>query len=235
MNTAIDFVFASAYHNLPGISDGEWVGYYAPAEFERLGRDLKSYIEHQLDLFAENSDYAEYFSLADYGDPTDSISDVEEVTFRSALSPAEQNTTLGELDTRDVLHGFRAVILKRVASGDLAEIRSGLELFNRIVEDAIECVDSGNPRSYIRLETAAEFGPRFIDGLLGSVESLKQTWGYDPYERFIGEKFAPLKPLLDLLHTLVHSEAWPRNDLALGELLLIVYYFKRLVEEQWQA
>jgi hypothetical protein len=94
---------------------------------------------------------------------------------------------------------------------------------------------AGTPAPTSGLKPPAEFGPRFIDGLLGSVESLKLTWRHDSYERFIGKKFAPLKPLLDLLHTLVHNEAWPRNDLALGELLLIVYYFKRLVEEERQA
>jgi hypothetical protein len=98
-----ELVFVWAFHNLPGISEAEWVDYYAPHETRRLGGDLKSYIEHQLNLFSENSNYAEYFSLADYDDPADSLGDVEEVTFRSALSPSEQNTPLGELDATAVL------------------------------------------------------------------------------------------------------------------------------------
>ena len=228
-----ELIFVSAYHNLPGVSEGERVDYYAPHELQRLGSDLTSYIRNQLDLFSENSSYAEYFSLADYDNPADSISEAEEATFRSALSPAELTTPLAELDAREILHGFRAVILKRVTSRDLAEIRNGIDLFNWIVEGAIECVDSGNPRSVISIESAAQFGPRFVDGLIRSIECLKQT-PYDPYERFIGETFAPLKPLLDLLHPMVHSLTWPRNDIAIGELLLIVYYFRRVVEEECQ-
>lgn len=228
-------LFITGYHNLPGLSEGEWIGYYAPSELDRLRNELTSYINLQLDLFSEHSEYAEYFSLAQYDHPADSISDVEQTTFRSALSPPERHSEINELDSWEILRGFRAVILKRVASGDFAEIRSAIELFNRIIEGAIECVDSGNPRSYILIETAKEFGPRFVDGLLESIEFSKKPWRYDPYREFIGGTFAPLKPLIDILHSLVHYEAWPRNDLAVGELLLIVYHFKRVIEEEWQA
>jgi hypothetical protein len=40
---------------------------------------------------------------------------------------------------------------------------------------------------------------------------------------------------LSLLRPLVHDEEWPRNDLALGRLLLIVDCFKRVVEEEGQS
>jgi hypothetical protein len=46
-----------------------------------------------------------------------------------------------------------------------------------------------------------------------------------------GATFEPLTPLLDKLRTMVRREGWPRNDLALGRLLLIVDYFKQVVEE----
>ena len=126
-------------------------------------------------------------------------------------------------------------IRKRVASGDLAEIRTAIQLFNGIMEGALENVDYENPRSHIRIETAEEFGPRFIDWLLNSVEDLNRTWLYNPLWKFIGEKFAPLQPLLNVLHKRAHSELWPRTDLAIGELLLVVYYFNRVVEEEWQS
>jgi hypothetical protein len=235
MSGTTDLVFVSAYHKLPGVSEAEWIGYYTPSEMERLRNELTSYIDHQLGLFSECSEYDEYFLHAEYDRPADMIDDFEEAAFRSALSPAERHSDINELDSWELLHGFRVVIRRRVATGNLAEIRSAIGLFNGIVESAIECVDDGNPCSRIRIETAAEFGPRFIDRLLGSVESLKQTWRYDPYERFIGEKFAPLKPLIDNLHRLVHYDGWPRTDLAVGGLLLIVYYFKQVVEEEWQS
>ena len=103
------------------------------------------------------------------------------------------------------------------------------------MEGALENVDYENPRSHIRIETAEEFGPRFIDWLLNSVEDLNRTWLYNPLWKFIGEKFAPLQPLLNVLHKRAHSELWPRTDLAIGELLLVVYYFNRVVEEEWQS
>jgi len=233
-STANDVIFVYAYHNLPGISDGEWVEYYKPERFQRLREDLKSHIEHQLDLFPESYDYEGYFLAAEYGNPEDSITDDELPVFRSALAPEDQQTPLRDLHPTDVLQGFRAVMLKRI-SGDLADARTAVELFNWVMECAIEAVDSRNPRSYIRVETAKEFGPWFIDSILESIESLQQTWRHDPYEKFIGEKFEPLKPLLDMLKPIVHSGAWPYNDLSLGRLVLIVDYFKKVVEEGWRS
>jgi hypothetical protein len=63
------------------------------------------------------------------------------------------------------------------------------------------------------------------------VGSLTQQWGVDSYRQFVGENFKHLKPLLDTLHRIVHREGWPRNDLALGRVLLVVDYFKQVVED----
>jgi hypothetical protein len=120
-------LFVTRYHNLPGLSEGQWIGYYAPSQMDRLRNELTNYINLQLDLFSEHSEYAEYFSLAEYDRPADSISGFEEAAFRSALSPVQRNTDINELDSSEILRGFRAVILKRAASGDLAEIRSALD------------------------------------------------------------------------------------------------------------
>jgi hypothetical protein len=82
------------------------------------------------------------------------------------------------------------------------------------------------------METAPS---RFIDSILESIQSLQQTWRYDPYGEFIGEKFEPLKPLVDMLKPIVHSDVWPYNDLSLGRLVLIVDYLKKVVEEDWRS
>jgi hypothetical protein len=234
MSGTTDLVFISAYHKLSGVSEAEWIGYYAPGEMDRLRTELTSYVDHQLDLFSVNSDYEEYFALVEYDHSADMIRDFEEAAFRSALSPADRNANINDLDSLAILCGFRGVIRNRLGSGNMAEIRSAVELFNGIIEGAIECVDDGNPRSRIRVETAAEFGPVFVDGLLKSIEVSQKPWRYDPYSEFIGETFAPLKPLLDILNRLVHCDGWPRTDLAVGELLLVVCYFKQVVEEEWQ-
>ena len=232
--TATEVLFVYAYHNLPGISDGSWVEYYAPARLEELRQALKSHIEHQLDLFSESYDYEEYFSIAEYGNPRDSISDDELSTFQSALASEDRQTPLHELHPRDVLWGFRAVILKRIA-GDLTEVRWAIELFNDIMESAIEAVDNHNARSYVRLQTAREFGPWFIEYLLEAVKALQQTRRQDSYHLFIAEKFSHLKPILDILHPVIHSTAWPHSDLSLGQFLLIVDYYKKVVEDDWHS
>jgi hypothetical protein len=56
----------------------------------------------------------------------------------------------------------------------------------------------------------------------------------DSYRRFLGERFAPLKPLLDTLQPIVHRDGWPRNNLGLGRVLLVVDYFKQVVGE-WNS
>jgi hypothetical protein len=230
---ATDLVFVRAYHNLPGISQGEWVNYYNPASIDRLRQDLKSYIQHQLKLFTISADYGEYFSVAEYDSLWDSLAEHEVSVFRLALQPEDRNTLVEELHPLDGLNGFRAVMLHRINEGDLDDIRSALSLFDDMIECAVEAVDERNPRSYISLETAAQFAASFIDGLLECIECLKQPFRLDSYQQFVGETFAPLKPLLDGLRPAVHREGWPRDDLSLGRLLLIVDYFKQSIEERW--
>src|ERR1022692_3101387 len=59
---ATELIFVNAYHNLPDISEAEWIDYYAPPEFNGLRDDLKTHIEWQLDLFSDE----DYFSAAEY-------------------------------------------------------------------------------------------------------------------------------------------------------------------------
>lgn len=113
------------------------------------------------------------------------------------------------------------------------DICSAVEVFNYIIECAIGSVDSRDPRSHIRVGAAREFSLWFIDRLLGSIQILQETWRLDARERFLGERFEHLKPILDMLRSKVQSESWPRADLAQGQFLLIVDYFKMVVDD-WQ-
>ncbi len=241
MSAATELVFVSGYHNLPGISEGYWIEYYTPATFDRFRFDFKRYIEQQLEMFSESYDYEEYFSLADYGDEiSEFIDDDEEAAFRSALRPID--SPLDDLSSREKLNGFQAVILKRVDSGNLAEIRRGVKLFNWIVEAATDAVDDRNPGSCIWVETTGEFGPTFIDRLLNSVESLEKpeqgwhrtphSWRGYPYPNYVAEKFVPLKPILNMVQPMVRHERWPHSDLAIGKLLLLVQYVTHVLEEE---
>jgi hypothetical protein len=230
---ATPLLFVYAYHNLPGISDGEWLAYYNPRSLKRLRGDLRGYVQHQLNLFSKCFDFEDAFSQAEYVE-IESIGEDEVVVFRSALRLQVRDVPLDELHPRDQLNGLRAVVLLRIDEGNLDGIRSGLDLFDNIMESGIPTDDARNPRSYIWLKAASEFAPWFIDSLLESIASLKQQWGVDSYRRFVGERFEPLKPLLDKLDPIVHREGWPRNDLALGEFLLIVDYFRQVVED-WSS
>jgi hypothetical protein len=146
-----------------------------PTALGQFRHDLKTDIERQLDLFAGGYEYGDYFSLAEY-ETENSISEDEYSVFRSALGHEDRETALDELPT-DPLQGFRAVMLHRVISGDLAEVRHAVDLFNFIIECSINAVDNQNPCSYIWIGTATEFGPSWIDRLFQSIESLKYTLG----------------------------------------------------------
>jgi hypothetical protein len=230
-----ELIFVDAYHNLPGISDGEWVQYYLPGSLQRLRTDLRLYIQHHLDLFSESYDYEDYFSQAEYEDPEDALAVEEMTVFRSALSPEDRGAPWANLWARDLLHGYRAVMLHRISTGDLDAIRSATEMFNGIMESAIEGVVGQNPRCYVYIETAKEFGPKFVDRILGSIKRMDETWRRDPFDRFLGEEFKPLRPILETLGSFVQHEGWPHSDLSIGRLLLIVDYYVKLVEEKWRA
>lgn len=224
-------VFVHAYHNLPGISQGEWVAYYDLVGIDRLRQDLRRYIQSQLDLFSESFDYGEYFSVAEYDGVWDGLAEDDVKVFKLALSPADRNTAFEELHPSDALNGLRAVVLHHIGEGDLDRLRWALSLFDGIIESAVEGVEFSNPRSYIKLQTTEEFAPWFIDRLLESFEYLRQECRSDPYEKFVGETFEPLRPLLEKLRPMIGRDGWPRNDLALGRFLLIVDYFTQVVEE----
>jgi hypothetical protein len=130
--------------------------------FDRVRRELKQYVQHQLDLFSWNSEYADYFSTAEYADVEESISEDEAAVFQSTLAPEDRGVPLDELHPREQLNGLRAVILRRIGSGNLEDIRAALYLFDGVMESGIPADDTRNPRSYIRIETASEFVPWFV-------------------------------------------------------------------------
>jgi hypothetical protein len=225
------WVFVHAYYNLPGVWESEWVDYYPATNLDRLRTELKSHIEHQLDLFSE-SVYEDHFSAAEYGNPEEFITADELLLFRAALPKSAQQSPLAEIHALDQLEGYRAVILSRVANGDWAALQSAVYRFNWLIEAAIEGVDNQNARSYIDIKTEKDFAPSFIEGLLASIDRLREPRRrYDHYSDFIGERFQPLKPLLEILRPSVSHPTWPHSDLALGRFVLIVDYFKDVAGE----
>ncbi len=96
------WIFVEAYYNLPGIWESEWLEYYPATNLERLRSELKSHIEHQLDLFSE-SEYEDHFSAAEYGNLEDDVSADELLLFRATLPKSEQRLPLNELQ-RDYSH-----------------------------------------------------------------------------------------------------------------------------------
>ena len=232
-STATELIFVRAYHRLPGISEGEWIRYYRPSTFGEFRRELKDYIQHQIGLFTVSAEYGEYFSVAEFDGPMESMDEYEESVFRSALAKADRPIPLSELHPLDSLRGLQAVILHRISRDCLADVVMGVELFEYVIECAIPGDDNRNPGSYISVLNVSQFATSFIDGLLESIKNINDTWRYDPYWKFVGERMAPLKPLLDNMHRAVHQTTWPRDDLSLGRLLLVVDYFKQVVEDEW--
>jgi hypothetical protein len=232
---ATPLLFVYAYHNLPGISDGEWIEYFGPKDGARLLWDIRSYLQDQLDLFRMSADYGEYFSVAGYDVALEALGEDQLEIFRSALAPEERSRPLADLHSADIFDGLRAVMIHNLDAGAFDDVRAALRLFNEIISSAVEGTDERNPGSYIQIQTAGEFAPWFIDRLLESVGSLTQEWGVDPYRRFVGERIEHLKPLLDMLQKRVRREGWPRNDFALGGVLLVVDYYRQVVVESWSG
>jgi hypothetical protein len=228
-----EVIFMYAYHNLPGISEAEWVEYYTLANLHGLQQDLAAYIKQQVDLFSESYDYEDYFSCADYGIVEDWVDESEWPIFRSRLDPEDHARPLGELHPRGVLEGFRGVMEHRVVSGELDKMRGAVGLFNFVMEAVLEGVDSHNARSYIRLERADEFAPWLIDSMLSAIASLKEQHRRDAYEEFVGEALEPVRPLIEMVGRRVRREGWPQSDLTLGKFLLLADYYKEVVEQRW--
>lgn len=171
--------------------------------------------------------YEDHFSAAEYGNPEEFTTADELLLFRAALPKSEQQLPLDEIHPLDQLEGYRAVILSRVANGDWATLQSAVYRFNWLIEAAIEGVDDRDARSYIEIKTEKDFAPSFLESLLALIDRLQEPRRrYDNYSEFIGEKFQPLKPLLEILRPSVTHPAWPHSDLALGRFLLIVDYFR---------
>ena len=119
VTTATPLIFVYAFHNLPGISDGEWVNYYKPEDEARLRADIRHYVQIQLDLFRMSAEYGEYFATAEYESPCESFDDQDLLLFRAALPRTEQNTPLEELHPSYVFGGLRAVVLHQLEIADL--------------------------------------------------------------------------------------------------------------------
>ena len=228
ITTASDILFLTVFHNLPGVSDGEQIDYYAPSDSESLRRDLASAVERHFTLFSESFEYEDHFSCAEYSIDEDSFDDPEVNIFRSVLDPEEQKRSFEDIHPRDIFRGCRAVVAGRIHNADLAINQRGIELFNFVMECALPTDDRQNPRCYIQLETAKEFAPRFIDGLLDIIRSAEESrWAY-PRRYHIREGFQPLQSLLETLSRAVHEPAWPQNNLTLGKFLLLVDYYQVL-------
>src|SRR5580658_9755467 len=89
---ATELLFVYTNHNLPGISEAESVDYYTPREFQRARADLKEHVGHQLDLFTQSWDYANYFADDADDSPEELISDDEVADFRAALAAEDRQT-----------------------------------------------------------------------------------------------------------------------------------------------
>jgi hypothetical protein len=132
-----DVLFVTTYHHLPGVSDGEEIGYYVPGQEERLSHDLVQAFRHYSSLFASSCDYEDHFSCAEYGVTDDSFDEIETNVFRSVLSGAERHQPVQDLHPRDVFSGCCAVVEARLQSAETRTVLSGVGLLNDLMESGL--------------------------------------------------------------------------------------------------
>lgn len=235
--TPTDTLFLTVSHNLPGVSEGAEILYYTPGARDRLRHDLISDSNHYFALFSSSYDYSDYFACAEYGTPEDWLADFELDTFRGALDSNERDCLPSDLHPSALLKAYFAVVDRRIRSNDLAICQEGIALFNFVMECALPTNDNRNPRCYIKLQTAKEFAPGFIDKLLEAARAQalagehRQILLDSSLQNYLSEALQPLQPLLDMLAKIVNYHAWPQNDFALGKFLLLVDYYRALMRE----
>lgn len=207
-------LFVTRAHNLPGISSGHRIDYYRPEEHARLRTDLASAAEHFFDLFAKSREFEEYFSNADYGIDEECFDDAELAAFRSAFQSSGRDC-FTDLEGRDVFNGCRKVVALQLQDIDLSVTRQGIQLFNTVMEAALPADDDRHPHCSIRLESVKEFGRPFVEHLaaVASGSAFRQ-------------KSAPLPQVEPLSQAVKHPD-WPRNDLELEKLLLLVDWHRQ--------
>ncbi len=226
---ATDLVFVSTYHNLPGVSDGLAIDYYSPGE--TLQQNLIPAVKHFIDLFSESGDYEDEFCNGDY-DITDSFDEGEKDIFRLATDPALMKDWRENLSSLEVFNGCCAVVNACLRQPDIATNQRGIEIFNDLME-SILLNDERGAGCEILIETSQSFGRRFITELLNEIRQPDEDQSHFRSFHLYGsnrDAIPPLGPLLEILESATRQDIWPRNDLALGKLLLVVDYYRELVK-----
>jgi hypothetical protein len=207
-------VFVHCAYDLPGVYCAAWIDYYYTADLSRLRHDLIAHVDSQLELFSESADYGDYFCGADYGVSEGSLDDDEEAVFRSALDKENKSCQLDDLRPSEVLEGIRAIIKQRIQIGTLADIGQALALFKTTIDDGLSDVTHCDAYSWIAVQHPRQFARSFLEDLA------------------VNKAFEPLAPLLKMLRRRVDDVTWPRSDVDLGQLLLVVDYYNDLNEDR---
>lgn len=227
-----ELVFVWGAHALPGVSSGEWVGYYRPPLGRQFAVELGEYLRFQMDLFAD-SIYEDYFSQAPYRSLDEELTEAEWAAFRSGLGAADRDTPFESLCGRRLLRGYDAVVHHRIATGDWEKVQEGVHLFGELLGVALDGVDWENPYSEVEVSGVKEFGPMFVERLLRNVAGC-EDFRTGAFERFVGRSFEGWRPALEQLQRAVGSEGWPCDDLSLGRLLFVVDHFND-VAARWEC
>jgi hypothetical protein len=220
-----DVLVFTIYHNLPGVSEGEEIGYYLPSQAEQPRCELLHGFRRYSELFSQSFEYEDSFSCADYGVDEDSFNDLEMGTFRSALSRTERQQPIEALHPRDVFNGCCAVVADRLQNSAIETVRAGVGLFNHLMESGLPADDSRNPRCYIQVQTAQEFAGPFLRWLTEIAESQCSLHSVSSKTDKVRKGFQPLLDAIATLETSMQACEGPLSDFVIGRFLLILDHY----------
>jgi hypothetical protein len=226
-----DVLFVTIYHNLPGVSDGEEIGYYLPGQEERLSHDLVQAFRHYSSLFASSYDYEDDFSCAEYGVTDDSFDEIETNVFRSVLSGAERHQPVQDLHPRDVFNGCCAVVEARLQSAETRTVLSGVGLLNDLMESGLPADDSRNPRCYIQVQTAQEFAGPFLRWLTEIADFPRSLRSASAKAERVRTGLQPFRDLVVAVEKSMQENRETLSDFVIGRFLLIADHYLHVIGE----
>ena len=209
-----------AYYNMPGIYEFEQVDYYFG--FSSLHQEAAAFMADQLKCFHDN--YWEWFNLAEYPDPEEMLTVEERSRIGEKLQPEEIGAVFDALS--DVLKA-------RLEVQSIEALKKAEELFNYIMDYGLSDYngdrrDNDLAATWITIQRPESFGPIFVDHILKQIRFHESKDGFST----MGSPMVPFREVVERMKNAVQQKDWFKNDLNVGQLLMLINIYQTLAEDQ---